>query len=180
MTAISPERKIIQIEETAFAAAVSSSVATRIGATNNFLLEKEKGHRTWQINGKYGTSTGPDSSIDGSIPIEEDMEIVGFYMASSVAGVSGITEIDIRRRVASGTTGTSIFTTRPSISFSAGNNSKLQTKYNPNVVDHNPTGTILPVFNSFDLDEGDDLFLDFVSRQSLAEGLTVTIILRPR
>lgn len=180
MSDIAPLRKKIQVEEVQAFAAVSSSTGSKLGATSNFILERVKIHRTWQINGNYGKSTGADNSIDGGIPIEEDMEIVGFYMNSAVAGSGGVTEIDIRQRVASGTSGASIFLTRPSISAAAGNDAKLQTGYDPNEVLHNPAGTVLPVFASFNLNKGDDLFLDFISRQSNAFNLTVTLILRPR
>lgn len=180
MTDISPLRKKIQVEEVQAAAAVSSSTGSRIGASTNFILEKEKVHRTWQINNKYGKVASAQSAIDGGIPIEEDMEIVGFYMNNETAGTSGTTEIDIRRRVASGSTGSSIFTTRPAIDFTAGDRAKLQVGYNPDETLHNPSGTTLPVFTSRNLDKGDDLFLDFISRQIGAYNLTVTLIMRPR
>lgn len=180
MADISPLRKKIQVEEVQAFAAVSSATGSRIGASTNFILEKEKVHRTWQINNKYGKSASGQTSVDGSIPIEEDMEIVGFYMNNDIAGNAGTTEIDIRRRVTSGTSGSSIFTTRPAIDFTAGNSAKLQVGYNPNETLHNPTGTTLPVFASLNLDKGDDLFLDFISRQTNAYNLTVTLIMRPR
>jgi hypothetical protein len=180
MADISPVRRKIQVEEVQAFASVSSSTGNRIGASANFILERLKIHRNWQINGRYGRNVAAQSEIDGGIPLEEDLEIVGFYMNNQIAGASGITEIDIRRRVASGTTGTSIFTTRPSISFAAGDNAKLQVGLSPSETLHNPAGTVLPVFSGVNLNKGDDLFLDFVSKQLGAESLTVTLILRPR
>lgn len=180
MADITPVRRKIQLEEVQAFAAVSSSTGNKLGASTNFILDKVKIHRNWQLNGKYGKTAAGQTEVDGGIPIEENMEIVGFYMNNQIAGSSGITEIDIRRRVASGTTGSTIFTTRPSISYAAGNNAKLQVGLNPAETLHNPAGTVLPVFLSVNLDKGDDLFLDFISRQVGAESLTVTLILRPR
>lgn len=180
MTDISPLKKKLQLEELLAAAAVSSGTGQRLGASINFILDFETIHRTWQVNGIYGRSTGAQSAIDGSIPIEFNMEICGFYMANEIAGSSGTTEIDIRRQVASGSAGTSIFSVRPQITSAAGDKAKLQANYTPNETLHNPTGTTMPTFSSFNLDKGDALFLDFVTRQQDAQSLTVTLIMRPR
>lgn len=180
MTDISPLKKKIQSEEVLAQAAISSGTGNKIGASVNFILERETIHRTWQLNGIYGTSTGAQTAVDGSIPVEFDMEICGFYMANEIAGSSGTTEIDIRKQAASGTSGTSIFTTRPSLSTAAGNRAKLQANYNPAETIHNPTGSTMPVFSSFNLNKGEALFLDFVTRQANGQSLTVTLICRPR
>lgn len=179
MSDISPQRKMIQVEETAYSAAVSSSVAQRMGAGINFINAYQHTDRSWVLNGRYGVSTGAQSGVDGTIAIWRDMEIVGFFMFNQAAGSSGNTEVNIKRHTASGS-GTSIFTVTPKIAYTAGNLVYMSVWYDPLEVLENPAGTTLPTFVSRDLNKGDALSLDFVERQSGAESLTITLALRPR
>jgi len=51
---------------------------------------------------------------------------------------------------------------------------------NPAETLENPAGTTLPTFSVTQLNKGDALTLDFVSRQLMAESLTVALAVRPR
>ena len=177
MADISPQRKQIQVEETRYSAAVSSSVAQRIGAGINFINLFQHTDRSWVLNGRYGFTTGAQTGVDGTIAIWRDMEIVGFFMFNEISGSSGTTEINIKRHTASGV-GTSIFT--PKIVYTAGNLVYMSVWYSPLEILENPSGTTLPTFLSRDLNKGDALSLDFVQRQFDAESLTITLALRPR
>lgn len=170
---------MIQVEETQYAAAVSSSVAQRLGSGINFINLYQHTDRSWVLNGNYGVSTGAQSGVDGAIPIWRDMEIIGFFMFNYVNGVSGTTEINIMRHTASGP-GSSIFTVTPKITTAAGNQAFMMEWYDPAEILENPTGTTLPTFLSRNLNKGDALTLDFVQRQSNAENLTITLAVRPR
>jgi len=180
MSDISPLRKIIQVEEARYPAATSESFATRVGSSINFINTYQHMEKEWVLNGRYGATTGAQTSVDGAIPIGRDLEIVGFFMYNAVAGVSGSTEIDIKRHTVSGSAGSSIFTVRPQISYTAGNDAYLMVWFNPAETLSNPSGTTLPTLPSYNLDKGDALTLDFINRQQNGESLTISIMVRPR
>lgn len=179
MSDVAGVRKMIQVEETAYASAVSSSVATRVGAGINFINLNQHTDRSWVLNGNYGITTGSQEGVDGALPVFRDMEIIGFFMFNYVAGSAGTTEIDIIRHTASGA-GTTIFTVTPKISYTAGNQAYMEVWYDPSETLENPAGTTLPTFLSRNLDKGDALTLNFVTRQTNAESLTITLATRPR
>ena len=180
MSDISPLKKMIQVEEARYPAAASESFASRVGSSINFIKLYQLMEKEWVLDGRYVTDAGPQTSVDGAIPIGRDLEIVGFFMYSAVAGSSGSTEIDIKRHTTSGSAGSSIFTVRPQISFTAGNNAFLMVWFNPAETLSNPSGTTLPTLPSYNLDKGDALTLDFVGRQLNGESLTVSLMVRPR
>lgn len=179
MSEIAGQRKMIQIEEVAYAAAVSSGTGSRLGSSINFINLNQYDHKGWVLNGKYGTSTAAQNDVDGALPVFRDSEIVGIFMYNFIAGSSGTTQIDIKRHTASGS-GTTIFSIKPSISFTAGNNAYLSYWLDPSEILENPTGTVIPTFSVTSLDKGDALTLDFVSKQLGGNGLTVALALRPR
>lgn len=179
MSDITPLRTIIQSEEVAYAAAVSSGTGTRLGQGLNFHNTNQIQIVEWVLNGKYGRDTGSQSGVDGAISIWRDCEIIGFFMYNGVAGSSGLTDVEIRRLTSSGVSA-SIFTTRPTLSFTSGNEAYMSVWYDPTNVLENPSGSTFPVFSSRNLNAGDALVLDFVSRQLNAESLTVQLALRMR
>lgn len=172
-------RKIIQVEDTQYAAAVSESLGSRLAQSVNHILFYQYDHKGWVMNGKYSGNGGAQAGVDGALPIFRDMDIVGFFMFNYVAGSSGISEVDIVRRTASGA-GSSIFSVRPSISYGAGNEAYMMTWLDPLEVLENPAGTTLPTFSVTTLDKGDCLSLNWVTRQLGAESCNVTLALRPR
>lgn len=179
MSDISPLRTTIQAEEVAYAAAVSSGTGTRLGQGLNFHNVNQIQIVEWVLNGNYGRNTGAQSGVDGAIPIFRSCEIIGFFMFNYVAGSSGITEIDIQRYTASNTKA-SLFSVRPSLSYTAGNEAYMSVWYDPNTTLENPTGATFPTYVSRNLDAGDALGLDFVTRQQDAESLTIILALRMR
>lgn len=180
MSDIAPVKSQIQNEEATYPAAASSSFATRVGSSINFINLYQHIERQWVLNGKYGASTGSQINVDGVIPILFNMTIVGFCMFNAVAGASGTTEIDIQRRINSGASSSSIFSVTPKITSAAGNGAYMIKQYGPDLVLDNPAGTTLPTFSVLDLNAGDVLHLNFVTRQSGAESLTISLFMKPR
>lgn len=180
MTDISPLKKKIQSEEVLAQAAISSGTGNKLGASVNFTLDTTLYNPRWQLNGIYGKTTGAQSLIDGGMGIPKDCKIVGFYMQIDAAGTSGTTQLDIRRQQASGSAGSSIFTIKPAMTTASGNLSKLFVSFDPAATYHNPTGSTVPTLAITNLDAGDSLFLDFVTRQAGGDSLTVTLFLNPR
>ena len=179
MSNVSAVRNIMQAEELTSEAAVSSGTATRIGEALQFHNLYQLAPLFWNLNGRYGGSTAAQTGVDGALPIFTNCDIVGFFMFNQVAGASGITEIDILRHTASGA-GATIFSVRPSISYVAGNLAFISLYRDPSVVLENPAGTVLPTFSQTQLNAGDALTLNFVTRQLNANGLTVSLAVRPR
>lgn len=179
MANISPVKTIIQSEEVAYAAAVSSGTGTRIGQGLNFHNTNQIQIVEWVLNGKYGRNIGAQENVDGAVSIWRDCEIIGFFMFNQIAGSSGVTDIDIQRYTSSNTKA-SIFTVRPSLSFTSGNEAYMSVWYDPTNVLENPTGSTFPTFVSRNLNAGDALALDFVTRQLDAESLTIQLALRMR
>lgn len=179
MSNITPLRTVIQSEEVAYTAAVSSGTGTRLGQGINFHNTNQIQLVEFILNGKYGKSTAAQSGVDGTIPIFRDCEVVGFFMFNYVAGASGVTEVDIQRYTASNTK-SSIFSVRPSLSYTSGNEAYMSIWYDPSTTLENPTGATFPTWVSRNLNAGDALGIDFVSRQLGAESLTIRLALRMR
>lgn len=176
------ERRInIQSEEVKYRAAVSEATMTRVGAAVNFVNKRQYDTKQFYLNGKYFGKGAPQISVDGSHIMLFDMEIVGVAMFNLVTGTSGTTSLDIIRRTASGGSGTSIFSTLPAISYSAGNNAWVQRRLVPSdSILENPSGTTAPVLSTINLDAGDMITCNLQSVQTGAENCGIILYLRPR
>lgn len=179
MSDLSPVRDIIQSEETLFGAAASESTIQKISAQGNFNTLFQGRDPEWKLNGPY-QSVASGFIFDGAWIAPCDCSIYYFAMSNQVAGSSGTTEINIFKHTASGA-GTTIFTSRPSITAAAGNNAFMAKRFGDTpVTDENPAGTTLPVFVSLNLSRGDMLTAQIVSAQVGASYLTVRLTMRPR
>lgn len=179
MAALSEVRNIIQVEEVAYRAAVSESTLTRVGETSNFILVRQHDTKQFFINGTYSKNSGlPQIGVDGAIPILFNITLIDVCMFNLVAGSSGQTEIDVKRVVNSGGSGTTIFSTKPRIASTAGNNAYVGTA----AAGSFPGGTGLtqPVLSVTDLDAGDLLFCELTDAQVDGENTGVVIFFRPR
>jgi hypothetical protein len=181
MADISEQRINIQAEETAYRAANSESTFTRVGAAVNFINKRQYDSKQFFLNGKYYGQGAPQTDLDGAHMMLFDAEIVGVMMFNLVAGSSGTTTIDIKRRTASGGAGTSIFSVLPSITSAAGNHAFVARRLIPaNVLLENPAGTTAPVLSTTNLDAGDLLTIDLTAVQTGGENCGLIIYYRPR
>lgn len=121
MSFISPTRANVTKEETQFRAAVSESTMQKIGSSINFINTYQEEHKSWYLNGSYGTLTVPFAAIDGIFVLDRNVELVSCSMFVRLAGTLGGTQLDIKYATAPGGTWTSIFSTLPAISYLAGN-----------------------------------------------------------
>lgn len=181
MVDVSEERVILQEEEVRYRAAVSEATLTRVAATNNFIAKRQMDSKQFSFNGRYFGLGAPQLNIDGGFPILYDCEITGICLFNMVAGSSGTLEVNVRRYTASNTGGTTIFTTRPSIDFSAGNNAYVFSRFGDNPATlENPAGTTEAVLSVTDLNEGDLLVVDITGVQTGGENAGIIIFHRPR
>lgn len=98
-----------------------------------------------------------------------------------VAGTVGSIEVDVRRYTASNTGGTTIFTTKPAIPYTAGNNAYVFTRFTPTTSNLElATGGTAPVMSVTNLNEGDMLVVDITAVQTNGENAGLIIFHRPR
>lgn len=182
MADISEARNNIQEEETNYRAAVSEALLKRTGASINFINKRQYDTKQFFLNGRYDRISGAQTGVDGANMMLFDAEIVGVMMFNLVAGSSGTTTLDIRRFTASNTPagGTSIFSTKPSISYTAGNYAFVAYDFLNSTTLENPSGTTLPVLSITNLNAGDLLVLNIDDKQISGENCGLIIYYRPR
>lgn len=177
MADILEQRLNIQSEEVAYKAAVSESTFTRVGSAVNFINKRQFDSKTFEINGPYRAA----NAIDGAYIVPFDMEITGVGVFNIVNGSSGTTQFNVRRFTASNVDAGSIFSTKPAINTSAGNNAYVARRLIPSdTILENPTGTTLPVISVVNINAGDMLVCDVESAQVGAQNCGLVIWYRPR
>lgn len=160
MTNITPNRQIIQIEETQFRAAVSEAVSQKIGGSINFALQNFYIQKEWFIPGYYSAASGnliPASGVGGLHYCFNNTQIVNAFMYTGYYNFSNLSHsmsLDIRAFNINGssslpTASTSIFTTLPAITYLAGSYAWVSVGNNPNGINAqapvlNPAVTALP------------------------------------
>jgi len=180
MTAVPDRRIILQQEEVKYRASVSEATLSRVAAVSNFISHKQHDSKQFSFNGRYFGKGAPQLNIDGAFPILYDCEITGVCLYNMVAGTSGALEADIRRYTASNTGGSTIFTTRPSISFTTGDVAYVFSRFGDDpLVLENPSGTVTPVLSTTTLLAGDLLVVDITDVQIGGENGGLILFHRP-
>ena len=177
MPLIPDARSFLFQEETQFRSAVSESLLTKVGATNNHILNRQFEQHSWHLNGRFSQLpfTGPDGIYTFLYPAE----ITGFFYTVGFAGASGTTTVDIRRINSSGADLGSIFSTLPSISNTAADGSFTVYRQTDNTTIANPAGHTLAIASTTDFAQGDGLRLDIDSAATGAQNLQFTLMYRP-
>jgi hypothetical protein len=186
MTDVPGQRVNIQVEETDFRSAVSEAVASKLGASLNFVNNFQYDTKAWFLNGNYDAVAKPQTGVDGLYIVPYDIEIMGASIYNLVDGLSRSIILDVHRISSPGVDAGSIFTTRPEIPAGEGNDSYVGAIFNVN------TGTIQslggggsmvePVFSSLplDVDQGEALRLDFDEDIQQGESAGLVLYMRPR
>lgn len=156
MAEIPALRQQIQIPETQFRAAVSESTWQKIGGSINFINTLQKYDKGFFVNGGYGVLSMPFLGLDGLFVIPDNFKITNVAMAVKTAGSSGSTTMDLKYATTPGGPFTSIFSTTPSINYSAGNYSWCYTG-------SSFANTTAPVLLTTDLNAGAALRCDILS-----------------
>lgn len=171
---ITPERKMIQQEETAPQAAVTESVMSRVGAGINFINTRHYYIKEYCVNGKYSLFI-PNLSIDGFFTYPWNFEIVDIVVKlGDATGTSGLSEIDLKWKPETSGTFQSIFSTTPKWTASAPVDSSVR-------LGVSRTGWTTPVLSKTTFDAYDLIRLDIL--QALAgpvNSFFITIFTRPR
>lgn len=174
MTMVTPERILIQQEETRFRAAVAESLMSRVAATANHIALYQANVREFSINGPYGSGVVPQFGVDCIMRFPFAWELIDAYIwAGDVVDGTGSTELDIKWKPFSGGSYQSIFSTTP--------------KFDTNAVEFFTCGVgqanggfIAPVLSKTLFDPYDQLRLDILQAISNGEGCGIGIVFRPR
>jgi len=155
MADVTPSRINLPLPGTQFRAAVSEYIAQTLAGAVNFQNYFAYAQKEFFINGNYSVVTAPQYGVDGLAVFEFDAQIIDVWMFNLVAGTAGTTELDIQIATSPGGSFTSIFTTTPKISYTAGDNvwvgaptsatigpAFTYPAYSP------PSGTTAPVLNA--------------------------------
>lgn len=180
MTAVNPQRVIIQQEETQDRASVAASTVTRLAAVSNHNAAKTI---TWKfdVNGPYSQG-GAQDNIEGPFFIEKDYDIIFVSLGVQTAGTGGTLEIDVRRYTTNNTPsgGASIFSTRPAIAFTAGNFAYVIKNMEDNTLLNTATGVTAPVLAISQLNAGEMLSMNMTGVQTGGNGFGFQLTLRER
>lgn len=175
MSQVSPERILIQQEETKFRAAVAESVLSRVGATTNFINLYQLDTIDFKVNGPYNLGTFPNNQFDGIITFPFNFEVLyaAIYTGSLTAS-SGTTELDVKWKPYSSGAYASIFSTTPKFTSAAAASDLV---YNGSV----KTGFTAPVLSKTSFDAWDLLRFDLISGVvGNQDGCGIKLFWRPR
>ena len=175
MSNITPERILIQQEETKFRAAVSESTLSRVGATSNFINLYQLDTIDFKVNGPYNVSVLPNIQFDGlvSFPFKFEVLYAAIYTGPTTAS-SGTTELDIKWKPYASGAYASIYSTTPKFNATAAASDLV---YNGS----SKTGFTVPVLSKTQFDAWDllrfDILQGVVGNQ---EGCGLKLFWRPR
>jgi len=177
MAEITPSRKVIEQEDTAYRRSVSEAILTKFGAQSNFINTYQNDIKEWKLNGSYSVATGI-TFFDGVASFFFQSEIVGIYFYNGQSGSSGTTEFDIIWKDENGNDQGSIFSVTPKITSSSSD----ETIGFKNLITNKeitPTGVTLPDFSKTEFLEGESLYLKLNSSMVSAQNGGLTIFYRP-
>jgi hypothetical protein len=177
MAEITPSRKVIEQEDTAYRRSVSEAILTKFGAQSNFINTYQNDIKEWKLNGSYSVATGL-TFFDGVASFFWNSEIVGIFFYNGQSGSSGTTEFDIIWKNKAGADQGSIFSTTPKINSTSANET-IGYKNLITTTETSPTGVTLPVFSKTEFLEGESLYLKLNSSMVSANNCGLTIFYRP-
>lgn len=179
MSSVTELKSDLQVEAFKSGSAASEAAVQAMAENIQFINKTFEGPREFTLNGQYWRVPGAQTGVDGGRPCFTNLEIVGLCMWNLVAGSSGTIEFDIIRHFVGGGSA-SIFTTKPAIPYTAGNDSRIIYDFVNLATLFSSAGITVPVLTSTDLDAGDFLTLNVTQKQSFGEDAGLYLSVRPR
>lgn len=175
MANITPERILIQQEETKFRAAVSESTLSRVGATSNFINLYQLDTVDFKANGAYNLGPLPNNQFDGIVTFPFAFEVLyAAIFTGPTTASGGTTELDIKWKPYSSGSYASIFSTTPKFTSAAAASDAV---YNGS----SKTGFVAPVLSKTQFDAWDLLRFDIVTAVTgTQKGCGLKLFWRPR
>lgn len=191
MADITPARVTIPLPGSQFLSAVSENLIQSLGGMNNFLAYFAHQTKQFFLNGQYSLVTVPQTGSDGLVVFEFNAQIIDVWAFNMTAGTSGSTTLDCLVATTPGGSFTSIFTTQPSISYLAGNNtwvgavnpSLIGSSYSPSPAYSAPVNTTPPVLNSSvtnTIAAWSAMRVDLIAAQAGGQNCGLLVHFRPR
>jgi hypothetical protein len=165
MATITALKTNIQLESLQTGGAASEVAVQSLGQNVQFIQERPDYSVRWDVNGNYNVVPGIQSLIDGKRGLFKNYQVFGFMLSVDVAGSSSNLEVDIIR-LTSGGSSASIFSTRPLIPASAGNDARILRRFFDSTTLVTASGATLPVLSVTNLSAGDVLSMNITSKQA--------------
>ena len=177
---LNPQRINIFEEETNRRSSLSEALFSRVGASINFINQRQYDTHAFHFNRLYAKGAGVVGR-DGVFPVLFDMEIIGMTMWNRRSGSVGTTELDVLWLSGSESLQGSIFSTTPKISTTSGDNSYIiQDFLNNQTIAQPSSGATIPVLSKSQFDAGDAMLCKIESAMNGAEDCSLLIHFRPR
>lgn len=178
MSDIPEVRANIQQEAVQYRTAISESILSTVGGSINFINGRQYDEKPYFINGPYNITGVNETAVDGLYIVPPGINITLFAvsMFNITAGSGGTTTLDVLRATVSGGSFTTVFSTKPAIASTAGNNAFVATG-------GSGTGLTAPVLTgtTFNLNAGDALRVDFTGKQTGSpQNCGLILYFRPR
>ena len=204
MADITMAKANIDQNEVKYGAAMSEATFTKIGGSINHINGTQFKAHSWNLNGNLASSTTTEI-LDGLFVFPYDAQLVALTMSMSVIPTGDAATVDIFRVTSSGSTATSIFSTRPS--FTSSVTQEVSTKPHPvflgislvetgggisseldpasgsfsGASDKPAAGATLPIFASAQIQPNQfDAYYLKMNAAASGQDLNVTIYFRPR
>jgi hypothetical protein len=156
---------------------VSEELIQRLGASINFINERQHSEKQFFLNGPYyRNSSYPKTFQDGLAVFEFDAEIIDVWLFNAVAGSAGTTEIDLKISTAPGNPFATIFSTTPKITSAAVGPVWVGAPGGAYVA---PAGTTAPVLSTTSVSAWTAIRIDLLSAMDDAENCGVIVHYRP-
>lgn len=118
MSNVTSSKQYVQTESVLTREPTSENVFQTISGSVNHAMDTIGENHQFKLNGPYVTAAG-QNNLDGALIFDYDAEIYEIQMYSFEAGTSGTTQFDLKYAPSSGASFTTIFSTKPSISYNA-------------------------------------------------------------
>lgn len=174
-------RKDVALEDVAFRSAVSESVGNKIGASINFINRRQVDKHSWHLNGPYALGVG-SAGPDGIFVFPFDAELVAYALYSGTVGLSGSSEVSVKRLAAGGAVLGELFSVNPEVDSNSASGSFSAYRFTDSTTLAAPTGhtlaSVSPDSNRF-FTAGQGVRLDLLSGMIGGRTIQLTIFFRP-
>jgi hypothetical protein len=174
-TFVNSEREKIYIQDVQGGASVSESVAAKLSASINFILDNITQKMQFGVTGNfYSDLILPYTFSQNSEVAAENLLIQRLNISQQISGISGQTEFKIEKRLAGGGTWNNIFSTNCIISNLAIDNLVFSSDDMTA-----PLNVTMPVLSITTLAKGDELRFVLINSANQARNLLVDLELSP-
>lgn len=171
-------RELVFDEEIKRNAGVSEALGKKLGGIANFLMTDQVMRDDFKANGAYRLGVG-SVGIDGILVFPTKVEIVYIAGSNVKNGTTGKTDFDIHWLDAPNSDQGSIFSTKPSIDVTAGDNAYFLRDVINNIDVVTGTGIVTPTVNKTEFLAGEAIRVDLDDAQAGGRDCQLNVYYRP-